>query len=167
MEISRERRSIGTETLNYQRGPRGPDPPRYPPSEPCAARSTFGRASLMLSARPLTMVPFNAAMALSAPPWSAISTKAKPRERPVSRSVTRWTRSKAPYGSKRERSESSVVPKSKLPTNIFFTLISLCLRAGYSRRDEISGRVLRDGQTQPNCTSFPMRPIVFGTSGDD
>src|SRR6266542_2711965 len=72
------------ETLNYQRCV-PLRPPRKPPCDPLPARSTFGRASLMLSARPPTMVPFNAAMALPAPSDSAISTKAKPFERAVSR----------------------------------------------------------------------------------
>src|SRR5713226_1574500 len=69
--------------------------------------------------------------------------------------------STVPCGAKSERMDSSVALKSKLPTKIFFTLISLCLRAGYSRRDEISGRVLRDGQTHPNLTSFPS-PVTHG-----
>jgi len=47
-----------------------------------------------------------------------ISTKAKPRERPVSRSVTRLARSTVPYASKRERIDDSVAPKLKLPTKI-------------------------------------------------
>src|SRR5580693_7268157 len=59
-------------------------------------------------------------MARSASPASVISTNAKPRDRPVSRSVIKLTRSTAPYASKAERMDSSVAPKSKFPTKSFF-----------------------------------------------
>src|ERR1019366_4181144 len=96
--------------------------PRPPPPPPWG----FGRASLILSARPSRSVPFRAAMARSASAESVISTNAKPRERPVSRSVTRLTRSTCPYGSKSERMEDSVAAKSKLPTKMFFISV-VCL----------------------------------------
>src|ERR1039457_1698943 len=72
--------------------PPPPPKPRPPPPPPWG----FGRASLILSARPSRSVPLRAAMARSASAESAISTNAKPRERPVSRSVTRLTRSTCP-----------------------------------------------------------------------
>ena len=83
-------------------------------------RSVFGLASLTLSARPPELVPFSAAMARSASAESVISTNPNPRERPVSRSVTRLMLSTVPCGSKSARMEFSVAPKSRLPTNIFF-----------------------------------------------
>src|SRR5450759_4082239 len=88
----------------YQRGSRrwrGPPPPppplgRPPPPPPPKPRPPpppwgLGRASLILSARPSRSVPLSAAIARSASAESVISTNAKPRERPVSRSVTRLT----------------------------------------------------------------------------
>src|ERR1035437_10058107 len=124
----------------YQRGSRrwrGPPPPppplgRPPPPPPPKPRPPppppwgFGRASLILSARPSRSVPLRAAMARSASAESVISTNANPRERPGSRSVTRLTRSTCPYGSKSERMEDSVAAKSKLPTKMFF-ISSSCL----------------------------------------
>src|SRR5260370_29695022 len=92
----------------YQRGSRrwrGPPPPpplgRPPPPPPKPRPPApppwgFGRASLILSARPSRSVPLSAAIARSASAESVISTNAKPRERPVSRSVTRLTRSTCP-----------------------------------------------------------------------
>jgi hypothetical protein len=119
-----------------RRGPRPPPPPpplgRPPPPPPPKPRPPppppwgFGRASLILSARPSRSVPLSAAIARSASAESVISTNAKPRERPVSRSVTRLTRSTCPYGSKSERMEDSVAAKSKLPTKMFFISV-VCL----------------------------------------
>src|SRR5260370_41696405 len=85
-------------------------------------------------------------MALLASP-SAISTKAKPRERPVSRSVTRLMLSTAPCGSNKERIDASVALKSKLPTKIFFTLISLLFESGLFEAGRNRGPVLQDSQT--------------------
>ena len=94
----------------------------------------FGRASLILSARPPKLVPFRSAIARSASTESVISTKAKPRARPVSRSVTRLTRSTFPYGSKSVRREDSVAPKSKFPTKMFFMLLNVGLSSVRARR---------------------------------
>src|SRR6185312_12579649 len=65
-------------------------PPRRspPPPPPRAGRSS---ASLTLSGRPSSIAPFMAAMALVASSGVLIVTKPKPRERPLSRSVTTWT----------------------------------------------------------------------------
>src|SRR5262249_420297 len=110
-------------------------------------RSVFGRASFTLSARPLTSAPFNAAMARSASEVSVISTNAKPRERPVSRSVTRLTRSTFPYCSKSERMEDSVAPKSMLPTKIFFMQSSFVFDgSGEDKPERISARHQQDNQ---------------------
>ena len=61
-------------------------------------------------------------MARSPSESTLISTNANPLACPVSRSVTMLTRSTAPYDSNIERSESSVVPKLRFPTKIFFKL---------------------------------------------
>ena len=63
----------------YQRLRRKPSPP------PAPLRSAFGRASLMFSALPSTVAPFNAAIAFSPSPSLSISTNPKPRGCPVSR----------------------------------------------------------------------------------
>jgi len=122
---------FGLARNNYQRGWRrcrgGPPNPRLPP---CG----FGRASLTLRFRPPEFVPFRAAIARSASAESVISTKAKPRARPVSRSVTRLTRSTFPYGSKSVRREDSVAPKSKFPTKMFFMLLNFGLSSVRARR---------------------------------
>jgi hypothetical protein len=45
-----------------------------------------------------------------------IVTKAKPRERPVSRSVTTWTSVTSPFWVKAARTLSAVALKDRLPT---------------------------------------------------
>src|SRR6266404_5655653 len=60
-----------------------------------------------------------------------ISTKPKPRERPVSRSVRMLTRSTWPYASNNWRNSSSEVLKLRLPTKMFFKEpLFLSLRTG-------------------------------------
>jgi len=58
-------------------------------------------------------------MAALASVVSGISTKPKPRERPVSRSMMIWTRSTIPYDAKIWLSSASVVVKARFPTKIF------------------------------------------------
>src|SRR2546429_1192261 len=53
----------------------------------CALPISFGRASLMFSALPSTVAPFNAAIAFSPSPSLSISTNPKPGGCPESRSV--------------------------------------------------------------------------------
>src|SRR5262245_42244810 len=98
----------------YHRRP--PPPPRGPPPE--GRRSSRGRASLTFKARPASSCPCNAAMAACAAWSSAISTKPKPRRRPVSRSVIRLTRSTTPYGANRSRTSCSVTVNARFPTKI-------------------------------------------------
>src|SRR5579862_4361289 len=74
---------------SYQRLLRRPPPP--PPE-----RSVFGRASLMVRARPLSSVPLSSEIAFSASASLVISTKPNPLGWPVSRSVTMLTRSTDP-----------------------------------------------------------------------
>src|SRR5712691_11099162 len=91
----------------YQRGWRG------------SRRGSRGRAWLTVRARPATCVPLRASMARCAARLSGISTKPKPRERPVSRSVIILIVSTVPYGSKSWRRSCSVVVNAKLPPKIF------------------------------------------------
>ena len=118
---------------DYQRPRPPPRPPRSPPRSPPLppprsprsrppppACSAFGRASFTLSVRPPICEPFNAVMAFSPSSLLVISTKPKPRERPVSRSVMMLTRSTGPNGSKICLSSSSDVLKFRFPTKIFF-----------------------------------------------
>src|ERR1039458_228313 len=69
-------------------------------------------------------------MAWPASPSFSISTKAKPRERPVSRSVMIRALLTWPCRSKRLRTASSEALKSRLPTNMFFTLVSCQFESG-------------------------------------
>jgi hypothetical protein len=112
---------ISSELPAYQRLVcREPPPPlpRYPP--PPDPRSVFGRASLTFSALPSRSLPFKAAIALSPSALSLISTNPKPLACPVSRSVTMLTRSTLPCTANRDRTASSVAPKLRFPTKIFF-----------------------------------------------
>src|SRR5579863_431080 len=87
----------------YQRDPRPRPPP--PPPPPCG----LGRASLTFRARPFISAPLSCEIAVSAALRSVISTKAKPRGCPVSRSVTMLTRSTAPYWANAACNSSCVV----------------------------------------------------------
>src|SRR4051794_21463990 len=74
-------------------------------------------------------------MAWSASVSFSISTKANPRERPVSRSVMIRALLTAPYRSNKLRTASSVALKLRLPTKIFFTSLPPDnLKAGSSGR---------------------------------
>ena len=123
----------------YQRLCREPPPfPRFPP--PPGARSPFGRASLTFSALPSTSLPFRPLIAAFPSASAFISTNAKPRGCPVSRSVTMLTRSTDPYDANMERTVSSVVPKLRLPTKMFFNLdYFLNLQSGRTARSNRSG----------------------------
>ena len=121
----------GLPITNYQRGsrlkrppppPPPPRPPRPPPSPNDLLRSGRGRASFTFRARPPTSFPSSAAMAWVASSSLVISTKAKPRGRPVSRSVITCTRVISPKASTYVRSSPSDVSKLILPTNKFFIL---------------------------------------------
>src|SRR5580693_2133872 len=117
---------------SYQRFPRPPPPPPPPPPRlyppppppPPNPRSGLGRASFTFNARPSSSLPLSAAIALSASALTLISTNPNPRACPVSRSVIRFTRSTVPYCSNSVRIASSVVPKLRFPTKMFF-IVSL------------------------------------------
>src|SRR6185295_19887714 len=77
---------------NYQRLPRPPPsrlprppppPPRFPPPPPKLSRLAIGFASLTVSVRPSSCVPFRLSIAFWASPLELISTKPKPRDWPV------------------------------------------------------------------------------------
>src|SRR5262250_2484601 len=74
-------------------------------------RGSRGFASLTVRVRPANSLPWSPAMALFAVVLSGISTKPKPLERPVSRSIMTRISSTTPYGSKSWRRSSSVVVK--------------------------------------------------------
>lgn len=162
--------SLKLDARNYQRGsrrwrgpppplPRPPPPPNPPPPpgpRPPPPPAGFGRASLTFKARPPTFAPFNAVIARSASSVSVISTNANPRDRPVSRSVIRLTRSTVPYASNSERTVSSVAPKSKFPTNMFFKVFSLRVESGDKRRRGHHEPGLA-GQSNANISVSPQR----------
>src|SRR5579872_2376961 len=79
-------------------------------------RSSRGVASLTFNVRPATSLPLRPVMAWAASLSSAISTKAKPRGRPVSRSLITEMLAISPKGSNKFRRSPSVVSKFKLPT---------------------------------------------------
>src|SRR6185503_3061544 len=93
----------------YQR-PRPPPPPRLPPPPD---RSW---ASLTVSVRPPSSRPFSWSMACLASCSLPISTNAKPRGRPVSRSITILVSATVPHWLNTSRSSSSVVLNERLPT---------------------------------------------------
>jgi hypothetical protein len=69
--------------------------------------------------RPSSCEPFREEMARSASSVVAISTKPKPRERPVSRSVITAAESTAPKRAKAARNPSVEVENERPPTNSF------------------------------------------------
>src|SRR3989344_6093590 len=84
----------------------------------------FGRASETVSMRPPKSLPFHIAIAPSAPASSAISTKPKPRERPVSRSVTMLAEATSPALAKASRSSSPVARYGRPPTKSLRAMIT-------------------------------------------
>src|SRR3989454_238693 len=79
-------------------------------------RGSRGLASLTVRVRPSISWPWSLAIAVLAAVRSGISTKPKPLERPVSRSVITRISSTTPYGSKSWRRAWSVVLNARLPT---------------------------------------------------
>src|SRR5690242_17259678 len=69
--------------------------------------------------RPSRLVPLSLLIACSASSFDAISTKPKPRERPVSRSVTTLADSTLPHAANASRSRSVDVEKERPPTKSF------------------------------------------------
>src|SRR5262249_18606107 len=82
-----------------------------------------GRASLTVNVRPWSCAPLRLAMASSPP--SDISTKAKPRDRPVSRSDTTSADVTVPCWPNTSRRPSAVVLKGRFPTYSFLLMVIL------------------------------------------
>src|SRR4029078_12521320 len=78
---------------------------------------------------PSTDVPLRRLMACSASSGVAISTNPKPRERPVSRSVTTLADSTLPTAAKASRRRSLEVEKDKPPTKSLTAMEGLLLTA--------------------------------------
>src|SRR5213593_743106 len=126
--------------LGYQRPlpprdpPRPPPPPPKPPRPPPPRRSppppapgAFAFSTWIV--RPSRFVPLRRLMACSASSGVAISTNPKPRERPVSRSVTTLADSTLPTAAKASRRRSLEVEKDKPPTKSLTAMEGLLLTA--------------------------------------
>src|SRR5215217_2703496 len=96
--------------------PRSPPKPRPPPPPP---RFSRGLASLTLSARPPTSLPLNCSIAAFASSSVDISTKAKPLERPVSRSSITLADETVPAWANNVWRSWLVVWKARFPTYSF------------------------------------------------
>jgi hypothetical protein len=92
-----------------------PPPPPPPPPPP----ERLSCASFTRRGRPPISRPSRARMAASAARASSISTNAKPRARPVSRSVMMFTDAISPWASNRLLSSASVAEKGRFPTYSF------------------------------------------------
>ena len=86
-------------------------------------------ASLTRSGRPFRSRPFMDAMHFCAVSSSSNSTKAKPRGRPVSRSVGSFASTTRPTSLNASMSSSRVTSKLRLPTKTLFEMSALSLRA--------------------------------------
>src|SRR5437867_13273811 len=125
--------------LGYQRPlpprdpPRPPPPPKPPRPPPPARRSAppvpgaFAFSTWIV--RPSRLVPLRRLMACSASSGVAISTKPKPRDRPVSRSVTTLADSTLPAAAKASRRRSLEVENARPPTKSFTAMAGLLLTA--------------------------------------
>lgn len=132
-------------------------PPPFVRDPPAPERAAFGRASLTLSTRPSSSRPLRAAIARSPSPSLLISTNPKPLARPVSRSVTRFTRSTVPCASNMPRMSASVEPKLRFPTNIFFKLFFF-LRSTEQQmkaQDRAGYRTMQESRSA-SCQSTPI-----------
>ena len=122
-----------------------------------APRCSFGRPSRTWIVRPSTILPSKAAMAGPAS-TSVISTKANPRDRPLSLSVINLKFANRPKRLEKRADCLWCRTEFKLPTKIFF-IRSLVLRTSYAR-PICSGRVppsiiscIRPTSALPRATS--------------
>src|SRR6266545_4974878 len=93
----RGERSLRPPPPKFRPPPRLPPNPRPPPRLP---RSSRGLASFTVKLRPFKSLPLNSSIAFCPSSLEAISTKPKPRERPVSRSSTTVADSTVPICAK-------------------------------------------------------------------
>lgn len=98
---------------SWRRPPPPPPPPkpRPPPLPPRRSSASFTRRG-----RPSSMAPFIREIASDACCADPMVTNAKPRDRPLSRSVATCTSVTSPKSSNARRSESEVASKDRLPT---------------------------------------------------
>src|SRR6266446_9818776 len=115
--------------------PKPPRPPPAPPrrSPPPPAPGAFAFSTWMV--RPSRLVPLRRLMACSASSGVAISTKPKPRDRPVSRSVTTLADSTLPVAAKASRRRSLEVENARPPTKSFTAMEGLLLTARERERE--------------------------------
>src|SRR5206468_7414037 len=92
---------------------------RPPPPPPGRGRSSRGRASFTVNARPLSSWPLSAVIAALACALSSMVTNANPRDLPVMRSIMRRTSLTWPCCSNRSCRSFSVLSKERLPTYSF------------------------------------------------
>src|SRR5438445_591542 len=118
--------------------PRPPKPPRPPPPPP-PAPGLLAFSTWMV--RPSRLVPLSLLIADSASSFVAISTKPKPRERPVSRSVTTLADSTLPHAANASRRRSVDVEKERPPTKSFTAMgsapcgLPTCARDPWTRKE--------------------------------
>src|SRR6185312_6798510 len=91
-----------------------------PASATPAAAIHLGTRLIHSERPPARILTVQSGNSFSASSLFGISTKPKPRDRPVARSVTTVALSTVPNGANRDRSSSSERLKEKLPTKIFF-----------------------------------------------
>src|SRR6266404_1880269 len=116
--------TVNSLTKNYQRlrpPPPPPSrlprpPPRLPPPPPKLSRFAIGLASLTVSVRPSSCVPFRLSMAFWASPLELISTKPKPRDCPVNLSEITLADSTVPCSAKISCNRSPVTEYGNPPT---------------------------------------------------
>src|SRR5262249_34687665 len=77
---------------------------------------------LTFRVRPCSSRPFRSVIAFCASAGELISTKPKPRERPVARSVMTAADSQVPTSPKRDSSSALVDEKQRLPTHSFLPI---------------------------------------------
>src|SRR5204862_6806034 len=124
--------------------------------------------------RPSRLVPFSLLMACSASSGVAISTNPKPRERPVSRSVTTLADSTAPHAANASRRRSLEVEKERPPTNSLtaiprapcacaFRLLCTTLNSEGDRGRGLTGRkVPGEPTTSPDMVEYTLFPRTAG-----
>src|SRR3989442_7358197 len=142
------------------RGPEKPPRPRSPPPAP----DERSRASLTFRVRPCRSLPLNSAIAFCASLAELISTKPKPRDCPVARSVMTATDSHVPAWENSASRSLLVVSKERFPTKIFLpiSLSLLAPRGGLRILSRLPGReadVERGGVTHKQEDEPSLSPI--------